>query len=83
MAGELPFERPLAELRKKIEELKKFGAENRIDFTDEIGRLEERYKQLEEEIYDNLTPSQKMHLARHHQRPTSLDYIETDFHRFY
>ena len=36
MAGELPFEKPLSELRKKIEELKKFGAESGIDFTDEI-----------------------------------------------
>ena len=44
MAGELPFEKPLAEMRKKIEELKKFGTEKGIDFTDEIARLEERYK---------------------------------------
>ncbi|BBH21483.1 acetyl-coenzyme A carboxylase carboxyl transferase subunit alpha [Paenibacillus baekrokdamisoli] len=82
MAGELPFEKPLSELRKKIEELKKFGVESGIDFTDEIGRLEEKCTQLQEELYNELTPAQKMHLARHHGRPTSLDYIQSIFSDF-
>ncbi|KIL35559.1 acetyl-CoA carboxyl transferase [Cohnella kolymensis] len=82
MSNELPFERPLAELRKKIDELERFGSEKNIDFTDEIGRLEERYKQLEEELFSNLTAAQIMHMARHHQRPTSLDYINTVFTDF-
>ena len=46
MAGELPFEQPLVELRRKIDELRKFGAEKKIDFTEEIRRLEERYDNL-------------------------------------
>lgn len=75
MAGEMPFEAPLAQLREKIRELEQFGQEKGIDFSEEISRLEERYKKLEEEIYNNISPSQKMHLARHHQRPTSLDLI--------
>ncbi|NGZ75818.1 acetyl-CoA carboxylase carboxyltransferase subunit alpha [Saccharibacillus alkalitolerans] len=82
MAGELAFEQPLVELRKKIDELKQFGQEKGIDFSDEISRLEERYAQLQQEIYTNVTPAQKMHLARHHQRPTTLDlipYVFTDF----
>jgi len=82
MSSELPFEKPLAELRKKIDELKKFGSERDIDFTDEIGRLEIRYRELEQEIYNNLTAAQMMHLARHHARPTTLDFIAhifTDF----
>ncbi|GGN92030.1 acetyl-CoA carboxylase carboxyltransferase subunit alpha [Saccharibacillus kuerlensis] len=82
MAGELTFEQPLVELRKKIDELKQFGQEKGIDFSDEISRLEERYAQLQHEIYTNVTPAQKMHLARHHQRPTTLDlipYVFTDF----
>ena len=82
MAVELPFEQPLTELKEKIEELKRFGEEKHIDFTDEINRLEERYKRLQEEIYTNISPSQKMHLARHHQRPTTLDFVAhifTDF----
>ncbi|WP_019912037.1 acetyl-CoA carboxylase carboxyltransferase subunit alpha [Paenibacillus sp. HW567] len=75
MAGELPFEMPLLEMRKKIAELKQFGDEKGIDFSDEIARLEERYRVLEDEIYSNISPSQKMHLARHHSRPTSLDLM--------
>ncbi|MHA6529578.1 acetyl-CoA carboxylase carboxyltransferase subunit alpha [Paenibacillus sp. BAC0078] len=75
MAGELPFEMPLLEMRKKIAELKQFGEEKGIDFSDEVARLEERYRVLEDEIYSNISPSQKMHLARHHSRPTSLDLM--------
>jgi len=82
MSSELPFEKPLAELRKKIDELKKFGSDREIDFTDEIGRLEVRYQELEQEIYGNLSASQKMHLARHHARPTTLDYIPLIFTDF-
>jgi len=80
--SELPFERPLAELRKKIDELKHFGAEKQIDFSDEIGRLEERYKQLEAEVYGGMSAAQIMHMARHHQRPTTLDYISLIFTDF-
>jgi len=82
MSSELPFEKPLAELRKKIDELKHFGSEKQIDFTDEIGRLEERYKQLEAEVYGGMSAAQIMHMARHHQRPTTLDYINLVFTDF-
>ncbi|WP_314586922.1 acetyl-CoA carboxylase carboxyltransferase subunit alpha [Paenibacillus terrigena] len=82
MANEMPFETALVEMRKKIDELKQFGSEKGIDFTDEIARLEERYKQLEEEVYTNISPSQKMHLARHQGRPTSLDFIQAIFTDF-
>lgn len=82
MAGELPFETPLVKLREKIQELEQFGIEKGIDFSDEIARLEERYRQLADEIYSNISPSQKMHLARHHQRPTSLDLIQLIFTDF-
>jgi acetyl-CoA carboxylase carboxyl transferase subunit alpha len=82
MSNDLPFEKPLAELRKKIDELKKFGTEKQIDFTDEVGRLEQRYQELEQEIYSNLTAAQIMHMARHHARPTTLDYIPLVFTDF-
>ncbi|MNM00165.1 Acetyl-coenzyme A carboxylase carboxyl transferase subunit alpha [compost metagenome] len=82
MAGDLPFEKPLVEMRQKIEELKQFGEEKGIDFADEVARLEERYKLMEQEIYSNISPSQKMHLARHHSRPTSLDLIDLIFTDF-
>ncbi|WP_058303375.1 acetyl-CoA carboxylase carboxyltransferase subunit alpha [Gorillibacterium timonense] len=82
MAGELPFEQPIAELRGKIDELIKFGAEKQIDFSDEIARLEERYKALEEEIYSNLSVRQKVQIVKSPQRPTTLDYIHSVFADF-
>ncbi|MEO3944015.1 acetyl-CoA carboxylase carboxyltransferase subunit alpha [Gorillibacterium sp. CAU 1737] len=82
MAGELPFEQPIAELRGKIDELVKFGAEKQIDFSDEIARLEERYKALEEEIYSSLSVKQKIQIVKSPQRPTTLDYIQSVFTDF-
>lgn len=82
MAVELPFEKPLLELDAKIEELRKFTQEKDIDFTDEIIKLEARAKSLAQEIYGNLTPWQRVMLARHPERPTTLDLIDelfTDF----
>lgn len=79
MAGELPFEKPLNDLRQKVTELKTLSVEKGIDFTEEIRGLELKCKQLEEELYSELSPAQKMHMARHHQRPTSLDFIQTVF----
>lgn len=82
MAGELPFEKPLVDLRQKITELKGLSEEKGIDFSEEILRLEQKCKQMEDELYSELTPAQKMHMARHHQRPTSLDFIQTVFTDF-
>jgi acetyl-CoA carboxylase carboxyl transferase subunit alpha len=82
MAGELTFELPLIELRAKIDELRKFGTEKNIDFTDEITQLEQRYAILEVELYENLTAAQKMQIARHPGRPTTLDYILNIFTDF-
>lgn len=82
MPGELPFEQPLVELRAKIDELRKFGEDKQIDFTDEIARLEERYNRLEAEIYANITIQEKIQIIKTPQRPTTLDYIShmfTDF----
>lgn len=82
MAGDLPFTRPLEDLQAKIDELKQFGSEKNIDFSDEIARLEQKYKQLEDEIFNNLTAHHKMQIARHAARPTTLDYVQhifTDF----
>lgn len=82
MAAPLEFERPLIELRQKINELKSFTADNTLDFSEEISRLEARYEKLEREIYDNLTPWQRVQIVRHAERPTTLDYISyifTDF----
>ncbi len=82
MAGELSFEKPLVELQDKIKELRRFTEEKGIDFSDEVQRLEQKSKELAEQIYGNLTPWQRVQLARHPERPTTLDYIQllfTDF----
>lgn len=78
----LPFEKPVIELREKINELKEFTKDKEIDMSGEIDKLESRLEQLEDEIYGNLKPWQRVQIARHAERPTSLDYINelcTDF----
>lgn len=82
MANELPFEQPLAELRAKIEELKKFGQEKNIDFSEEIHRLEERYAQLAQEVYTEIKVHQKIQIVKTPQRPTTLEYIQSIFTDF-
>ncbi|MFH1440975.1 MAG: acetyl-CoA carboxylase carboxyltransferase subunit alpha [Candidatus Omnitrophota bacterium] len=72
----LDFEKPIIELEKKIHELKAFGVEKKIDLSSEIKRLEEKLEKLKKNIYIKLTPWQKVLLARHPQRPYTLDYIE-------
>ncbi|HEY8392777.1 MAG TPA: acetyl-CoA carboxylase carboxyltransferase subunit alpha [Capillibacterium sp.] len=78
----LDFERPLKELEKRIEELKQFAAEKQIDMSEEIARMEEKARGLKMEIYKNLTPWQKVQLARHPKRPTFLEYMDLIFHGF-
>lgn len=82
MAGELPFEKPLVELQDKIKELRRFTEEKGIDFSDEVARLEQKAKEMAEQIYGQLTPWQRVQIARHPQRPTTLDYINHIFMDF-
>ena len=82
----LEFEKPIIHLKEKIAELKKITQDSEIDLTKEINRLEERLRSLEDDIYGNLRPWDKVLMARHQERPTTLDYIEglfTDFIEFY
>lgn len=76
MAG-LEFEKPIIELEKKIQELKGFGAEKKIDLTSEIKRLEEKLQQVKKSTYANLGAWQKVQIARHPKRPYTLDYINS------
>ncbi len=71
----LDFEKPIVELEKKIQELKSFVSEKKIDLSLEIKRLEEKLERLKKETYANLTAWQKVQIARHPQRPYTLDYI--------
>ena len=82
MKNALPFEKPLIELRKRIEELENFSQEKNLDLSDEIAKLEDRAARLENEIYGNLTTWQKIQIARHANRPTTLHYIRTIFTDF-
>ncbi|HTZ11581.1 MAG TPA: acetyl-CoA carboxylase carboxyltransferase subunit alpha, partial [Candidatus Margulisiibacteriota bacterium] len=74
MAG-LDFEKPILELEKKIEELKAFVSDKNIDLSSEVRRLEEKLEHLKKDTYTNLSPWQKVQLARHPKRPYTLDYI--------
>jgi acetyl-CoA carboxylase carboxyl transferase subunit alpha len=78
----LDFEKPLKELERKIEELKTFAQKGEVDLSQEIKTMEERCKTLKKEIYSNLTPIQIWQIAKHPQRPTTLDYINTVFSDF-
>jgi len=82
MVGELDFERPVIELREKIRELKEFTKQSDVDLSSEIEKLEARLQKLENEIYHNLSPWNRVQIARHPNRPTTLDYIERLFDQF-
>jgi len=69
------LEKPLIELETKIAGLKKLNETQRVDFSNEIALLEDKARQLKAEIFGNLTPWQRVHLARHPKRPLALDYI--------
>jgi acetyl-CoA carboxylase carboxyl transferase subunit alpha len=82
----LEFEQPIAELDAKIEELRYVQNESAVDISEEIGRLDEKSQQLTKEIYSRLSPWQVTQIARHPQRPYTLDYIGdlfTDFHELH
>ena len=82
----LEFEQPIAELDAKIEELRYVQNESAVDISEEIGRLDAKSQQLTKEIYSRLTPWQVTQIARHPQRPYTLDYVNelfTDFHELH
>jgi len=72
----LDFERPIIELENKIREMKDLSVSGDLKLNDEISRLEEKAKRLRRDIYSKLTRWQKVQLARHPQRPYTLDYLE-------
>lgn len=72
----LEFEKPLYELESRIEQIRELATENQVDVSAEIQDLERKAGQLRADIYSNLTPSQRLQLARHPKRPSTLDYIQ-------
>jgi acetyl-CoA carboxylase carboxyl transferase subunit alpha len=78
----LDFERPIAELEGKIEELRRLSTTGELNIADEVGRLQSGADRLLRQTYSRLTPWQKVQVARHPERPHCLDYIGgliTDF----
>jgi acetyl-CoA carboxylase carboxyl transferase subunit alpha len=72
----LEFEKPIAELEIKIEELRSCAATEHMDLSEEIRTLEEKCEELKRQIYGGLTPWQRVMIARHPQRAYTLDYIK-------
>ena len=82
----LDFEKPIAELEAKIEELKHVGSDSEVNISEEIERLEAKSQQLTQSIFSSLTPWQITQLARHPRRPYTLDYVNAlckEFHELH
>ncbi len=79
----LDFERPLLALESKIAELKELSGGAKVDFSDEITKLERKAKKLQAEIFSDLTSWQTVQMARHPQRPYTLDYLKALFTDFF
>ncbi|HXI21945.1 MAG TPA: acetyl-CoA carboxylase carboxyltransferase subunit alpha [Gemmatimonadales bacterium] len=78
----LEFEKPLLELERQIEDLQRLGQEKDFDVAEEARLLQVRLNTLRQEIYSNLTPFQRVQVARHPRRPYTLDYLSTIFTDF-
>ncbi|AFZ15197.1 Acetyl-coenzyme A carboxylase carboxyl transferase subunit alpha [Crinalium epipsammum PCC 9333] len=72
----LDFEKPLADLETRIEQIRELAEENNVDVSEQIRQLEARAVQLRSEIFSSLSPSQRLQVARHPRRPSTLDYIQ-------
>jgi acetyl-CoA carboxylase carboxyl transferase subunit alpha len=72
----LDFEKPLVELESRITQIRELATENGVDVSEQIRQLEARAMQLRQEIFNSLSPSQRLQLARHPRRPSTLDYIQ-------
>ena len=78
----LDFEQPIAELETKIDELRYVQSESAVDISEEIDRLSRKSQQLTKDIYASLSPWQVTQIARHPQRPYTLDYVAEMFTDF-
>ncbi len=72
----LDFEKPLSELESRINQIRELASENDVDVSEQICQLEAKAEQLRQEIYSTLTPAQRLQIARHPRRPSTLDYIQ-------
>jgi len=84
MKHQLDFEKPIAELQNKLEELKKHQETHslNISFKEEMEQIEKKIVETRKQIFSNLTPWQRVQLARHPKRPYTLNYLQTAFSDF-
>ena len=75
----LEFEKPIKSLEDKIEELRSIGSDGQVNIVDEINILQKKCNILMKDIYSNLTPWQITQIARHPDRPYTMDYRNTIF----
>lgn len=78
----LEFERPIFELEKQIDELRRLAGDQQLSVDEEIAPLQEKLTQLRGEVYRNLTPLQRLQVARSNKRPFTLDYLRLCFTDF-
>ncbi len=78
----LPFEKPIIELEKRLDELKKISQENNLGLSLEVPQLATKIEELQRNVFYNLTPWQRVQLSRHPSRPHTSDYIEQIFDEF-
>jgi acetyl-CoA carboxylase carboxyl transferase subunit alpha len=80
--GKYEFDRPVDELETRLQELEEFALTTSLDFSEHIGKLRRECDTLKRQIYSNLTPWQRVLVARHPNRPLAMDYIEMIFEDF-
>lgn len=73
----LDFEKPLVELEERISQIRALAEDNEVDVSAQLKQLEARADQLRQEIFASLTPAQRLQVARHPRRPSTLDYIQS------
>ena len=78
----MEFEKPIAELERQIDELKKTADKRQLSVTDEIAPLERKLDELRAEVYKHLSPLQRVQVARNNKRPFTLDYLQLAFTDF-
>lgn len=78
----LDFEKPIAELEDKLADLKRHSRANDINLDHEVRRMEGKIEEMKRAIYENLTPWQRVQIARHNARPYALDYFQLSFTDF-
>jgi len=78
----LDFEKPIAELEQKLEELRGHSRENNVNLDPEVRRMEAKIEDMKRQVYSTLTAWQRVQIARHTARPYSLDYLQLSFSDF-